>query len=158
MFFRFRAHAQICVKNCDENRLEQVLQMSLGGARQAKCSFARVVHDSLYLDRATCRKTHCGWRFVPLPGGPHVFLFVFGEASLSVWRCRFSRNTRRRRHLKGNEGRLRATKACFFRFRAHAHFCRKKRSDNCKCTKLRYTQCFVLRLISCIRREGQETL
>ena len=35
-FTRFRAHAQIRMKIIDENRLEEALQMSLEGARQAK--------------------------------------------------------------------------------------------------------------------------
>ena len=103
VFTRFRAHAQICMKIDDENRLEEALQMNLGGARQAKSSFARVVHEIWYLDTATCRKARCGRCFVPLPGGPHVCLFAFGEVSWSVSRHRSSQKARRRGHPKGNE-------------------------------------------------------
>ena len=84
VFRSVRAHAQIYMRIDYEDRLEEVLHMSLEGARQATSSFARVVHDILYLDTATCRKARCGLCFVPLLGGPHVCLFAFGEASLSV--------------------------------------------------------------------------
>ena len=48
-FTRFRAHAQICVKIDDEHRLEEeALQVNLEGARQAKSSVARVVHEICY--------------------------------------------------------------------------------------------------------------
>ena len=45
VFTRFRAHAQIFMKIDDENRLEEALHTNLEGVRQAKPSFARVVHE-----------------------------------------------------------------------------------------------------------------
>ena len=47
VFTRFRSHAQLCMKIDDERCLEESLQVSLEVVRQAKSSFARVVHDFL---------------------------------------------------------------------------------------------------------------
>ena len=79
VFTMVRAHAQICTKIDDENCLEEALQMTLEGVRQAKSSFARVVHEIWYLDTATCKKARCGLCFVPLLG--EVLMFVFSPSA-----------------------------------------------------------------------------